>query len=192
MKLKFKLDVTLSNCHSITSGKVYSAVIEKERKGDYLGSTVQMVPHLTDYIQEQLIRASEMEINGVRPDICLVELGGSVGDMEGLVFCEAIAQLTRNTLPDCDSCFVHLSYVPTIHGNEIKTKPTQHSIRTVRSTSVEAPEIALPTSERKTNFTYFHLLLIVYLLGMGIFPDFLILRMQQNILKPADVEKVAR
>lgn len=154
------LDVTLSNCHSITSGKIYSAVIEKERKGDYLGSTVQMVPHLTDYIQEQLLKASKMEINGKTPDICLVELGGSIGDLEGLVFCEAIAQLTRNILPDCDSCFVHLSYVPTIHGSEIKTKPTQHSIRTVRS--------------------------------MGIFPDFLILRMQHNIFKTADVEKVAR
>lgn len=168
-KLKFKLDlgnyerflnVTLSNCHSITSGKIYSAVIEKERKGDYLGSTVQMVPHVTDYIQEQLRNASQMKINGNDPDICLVELGGSIGDMEGLVFCEAIAQLTRNTLPDSDSCFVHLSYVPTINGEEIKTKPTQHSIRTVRS--------------------------------LGIFPDFLILRMQKNVLKAADIEKVAR
>ena len=115
------LNVTLANCHSITSGKVYRDVIEKERRGDYLGATVQMVPHMTDYIQELILAASKGAIKpdkgtgnkmeNVSPDVCLVELGGSIGDMEGLVFCEAIAQLTRNTLKDEDSCFVHLSFV---------------------------------------------------------------------------------
>jgi CTP synthase len=156
------LQVNLSNCHSITSGKIYRDVIEKERRGDYLGATVQMVPHMTDYIQELLLKGAKVKVtdkNDRENDICLVELGGSIGDLEGLVFCEAIAQLTRNTLKENESCFVHLSYVPTIHGKEIKTKPTQHSIRTVRS--------------------------------MGIFPDFLILRSETNIAQ-TEMEKVSR
>lgn len=156
------LEVNLSNCHSITSGKIYRDVIEKERRGDYLGATVQMVPHMTDYIQELLLKASKVKVtdkNERDNDICLVELGGSIGDLEGLVFCEAIAQLTRNTLKEDESCVVHLSYVPTIHKTEIKTKPTQHSIRTVRS--------------------------------MGIFPDFLILRSETNIPQ-SDMDKVGR
>jgi len=131
------LNIELTGSHSITSGKVYKNVIEKERRGDYLGATVQMVPHMTDYIQEELIRAAKIPVDGNKEnDICIVELGGTIGDMEGLVFCEAIAQLTRNTLPEHDSCFVHLSYVPTIHGDESKTKPTQQSIRTVRSLGI--------------------------------------------------------
>lgn len=130
------LNIELTKYHSITSGKIYKEVIEKERRGDYLGATVQMVPHITDYIQEQIIRGAELDINGKKNDICIVELGGTIGDMEGLVFCEAIAQLTRNTLKEEDSCVVHLSYVPTIHKDESKTKPTQQSIRTVRSLGI--------------------------------------------------------
>ena len=143
------LNVNLSNCNSITSGKIYRDVIEKERRGDYLGATVQMVPHLTDYIQYLLINGSKNESDcSSENDICLVELGGSIGDLEGLVFCEAIAQLTRNTLKEDDSCFVHLSYVPTIHGNEVKTKPTQQSMRTVRSMGI-FPDFLILRSESK-------------------------------------------
>ena len=145
------LNVELSGCHSITSGKIYKDVIDKERRGDYLGATVQMVPHITDYIQQQIIKASKeiVEDGNKENDVCIIELGGSIGDMEGLVFCEAIAQFTRNILNENDSCFVHLSYVPTIHENEFKTKPTQQSMRTVRS--------------------------------LGIFPDFLILRSEKDM-----------
>jgi CTP synthase len=141
------LNINLRGSHSITSGKVYKNVIEKERRGDYLGATVQMVPHITDYIQEELMRAAKIPVDGDKEnDICIVELGGTIGDMEGLVFCEAIAQLTRNTLKENDSCFVHLSYVPTIHGDESKTKPTQQSMRTVRSLGI-FPDFLILRSE---------------------------------------------
>jgi CTP synthase len=91
------LDVTLTRDHNLTTGKVYSQVIQAERRGDYLGKTVQVIPHVTDAIQSWLDRVSHQAVDrskdGTAPDVCLVEVGGTVGDIESLVFLEALRQL---------------------------------------------------------------------------------------------------
>lgn len=127
------LHIRLTGDHSLTSGKVFEHILRRERKGDYLGKTIQIVPHVTDYIQEYIEHAAHIPIEGTKPDICIVELGGTIGDIEGLMYAEALSQLTRTKLEYEDYCFVHLSLVPLVGKDEIKTKPTQHSIKTIRS-----------------------------------------------------------
>lgn len=144
------LNIELCGDHSITTGKVYENVIKKERKGDYLGKTVQIVPHITDYIQEHIQRIAVQSVTpkAKTPDICIIELGGTIGDIEGLIYTEALSQLTRTKLKQFEYCFVHLSLVPTIHGDEIKTKPTQHSIKNIRREGIN-PDILILRTTRK-------------------------------------------
>lgn len=108
-------------------------MIERERKGDYLGKTVQVVPHITDAIQEWVQKVARIPVDDTNeePDVCIIELGGTVGDMESMPFVEAMAQLRRRAGRD-NFMQIHVSYVPIIHGEQ-KTKPTQHAIKTVRS-----------------------------------------------------------
>jgi len=126
----------LNNC---TTGRIYSNVIAKERRGDYLGATVQVIPHVTDEIKDWVRRASEGY------DVAMIEIGGTVGDIESLPFLEAIRQLGveygRNAL------YMHLTLVPYLRAaNEIKTKPTQHSVKELRSIGIQ-PDILLCRSE---------------------------------------------
>ena len=135
-------DVNSSVEDNITTGQIYNKVIERERKGDYLGGTVQIIPHVTDQIKEFVLN------NNKGVDFCLCEIGGTVGDIEGLPFFEAIRQL-GNELPDNQTCFVHLTLVPYIAAAaEIKTKPTQHSVKELRSIGIQ-PDVLLCRSEKR-------------------------------------------
>lgn len=130
------LGIQLTRDNNITTGKIYQSVIARERKGDYLGRTVQVVPHITDAIQEWIMRVAQVPVDdsGETPDVCIIELGGTVGDIESAPFVEALVQLRHKLTKDPNSSFfnIHVSYVPLIHGEE-KTKPTQHAIKQMRS-----------------------------------------------------------
>ncbi len=140
---------TMRKTNNFTTGQVYENVIRKERRGEYLGATVQVIPHITDEIQ-RLIRLSA---DGC--DVALVEVGGTVGDIESLPFLEAIRQM-RVELGDDKSLFIHLTLVPYIAtAGELKTKPTQHSVKELRTIGVQ-PDVLicrtdrpLPQSERQ-------------------------------------------
>lgn len=126
---------------NVTSGRIYKTIIERERRGDYLGATVQVIPHVTDQIK-QFCLSKALTDDGEDVDFVLVEIGGTVGDIEGLPFFEAIRQLGQD-LPRGQSCFVHLTllpYIPT--AGEMKTKPTQHSVKELRSIGIQ-PDILL-------------------------------------------------
>jgi len=126
---------------NFTTGQVYDAVISRERKGEYLGGTVQVIPHITDEIKKRVLDVDE----GI--DVVIVEIGGTVGDIEGLPFLEAIRQL-RNDLGKENSLFVHLTLVPFIKtADEMKTKPTQHSVNELRRIGIQ-PDILLCRTER--------------------------------------------
>ncbi len=123
----------LSRVNYLTTGQVYWNVIRRERRGDYLGHTVQVVPHVTDEIKRLVRRAQE----ATGAQVTIVEVGGTVGDIEGLPYLEAIRQL-RDELPREDTCFVHLTYVPVLSTTgELKTKPTQHSVRELREVGIQ-------------------------------------------------------
>src|SRR6201985_1651867 len=128
--------VAAAQSDNVTSGRIYSQVIERERKGGYLGRTVQVIPHVTDMIKEFVM-------TGVDDlDFLLVEIGGTVGDIEGLPFFEAIRQL-HNDLPRGQTAFVHLTLVPYIEAaGELKTKPHQHSVKELRAIGIQ-PDILL-------------------------------------------------
>ena len=129
------LDIRLSRDHNITTGKVYQSVINKERKGDYLGKTVQVVPHITDEIQEWIERVAQIPVDGSGqcPDVCLIEVGGTVGDIESSVFLEALRQFRFRVGKD-RMCLVHVTLVPVMGSmGEQKTKPTQQTVRDLRS-----------------------------------------------------------
>ena len=118
------VDEDLSAASNVTTGKVYSEVIAKERRGDYLGATVQVIPHVTNEIKERILRAGRAS----KADVLVCEVGGTVGDIESQPFLEAIRQL-KNDLGRDNVFYVHVSLVPAIHGDELKTKPTQHSVQ---------------------------------------------------------------
>jgi len=127
--------------HNFTTGQVYEAVIERERRGDYLGGTVQVIPHITDEIKDRIRRIA------FDTDIVIVEIGGTVGDIESLPFLEAIRQFGLE-VERGDACFVHLSLLPYIRTTkELKTKPTQHSVKALREIGIQ-PDILLCRSER--------------------------------------------
>jgi CTP synthase len=127
---------------NITTGRIYQEIIAKERRGDYLGATVQVIPHVTDAIKEFITTGNE----GF--DFVLVEIGGTVGDIEGLPFLEAIRQL-GNELPRHHSVFIHLTLLPFIPAaGELKTKPTQHSVKELRSIGIQ-PDILLCRADRE-------------------------------------------
>jgi CTP synthase len=135
---------------NITTGQIYKTILEKERRGDYLGATVQVIPHVTDEIKRFVLADP-----GEGVDFVLVEIGGTVGDIEGLPFFEAIRQLGQE-LPRGHACYIHLTLLPYIKtAGEMKTKPTQHSVKELRSIGIQ-PDILLcrceqeiPKSERR-------------------------------------------
>jgi CTP synthase len=135
---------------NITTGQIYKTIIEKERRGDYLGATVQVIPHVTGEIKDFVLSDP-----GEGVDFVLVEVGGTVGDIEGLPFFEAIRQLGQE-LPRGHACFIHLTLLPFIKtAGEMKTKPTQHSVKELRSIGIQPDillcrcEMPIPESERK-------------------------------------------
>ncbi|CAL3970689.1 unnamed protein product [Diplocarpon coronariae] len=125
------LNITLTRENNITTGKIYQHVIERERRGDYLGKTVQVVPHLTDAIQDWIERVARIPVDDTneQPDVCIVELGGTVGDIESAPFIEAMRQLKRRAGKN-NFLQIHVSLIPVIQGEQ-KTKPTQQAIRDV-------------------------------------------------------------
>ncbi|KZO98562.1 CTP synthase [Calocera viscosa TUFC12733] len=126
------LDVTLSRENNITTGKIYSEVIQRERRGDYLGKTVQIIPHVTNAIQDWIERVSHVPVDDTdeTPDVCIVELGGTVGDIESAPFIEAMRQFQFRVGHE-NFALIHVSLVPDMHGEQ-KTKPTQATVRDVR------------------------------------------------------------
>ena len=137
------IDENLHRGANLTTGAVYSAVIAKERRGDYLGKTVQVIPHITDEIKERIRRYAEAEA----ADLVIVEIGGTVGDIESLPFLEAIRQL-RNEVGRDRCAFVHVSLMPFIGpSGELKTKPTQHSVKELRALGIQ-PDVIVARSDR--------------------------------------------
>src|SRR5512135_498142 len=137
---RFTSTVT-TRAHSITTGKIYQTVIEKERRGDYLGKTVQVIPHVTDEIKEGIKRVANDN------DVVLVEIGGTVGDIESLPFLEAIRQF-RQDVGRGNAVNVHLTLVPHLAtSDELKTKPTQHSVKELLSIGIQ-PDILLCRADR--------------------------------------------
>ncbi len=130
------IGVELTGDHNITTGKIYRNVIEKERKGEYLGQTVQIIPHVTDEIKSWIRRVAEES----GADVCLVEIGGTVGDIEGMPFLEAVRQM-KNELKHEDFMLVHVTLIPLDTGGEQKTKPTQHSVKELRSLGLQPDAI---------------------------------------------------
>src|SRR6188768_1681165 len=140
--------VSARQSDNITSGRIYQQIIARERRGDYLGATVQVIPHVTDAIKE----FARAEVDDL--DFVLCEIGGTVGDIESLPFMEAIRQL-RNDLGRASTCFIHVTLVPYIAAaGELKTKPTQHSVRDLTSLGIQPDVLVcrcdreLPESER--------------------------------------------
>ena len=135
------IQLRLTEANNSTTGKIYQTVIEKERRGDYLGKTVQVIPHITNEIKATIKRLSD------ELDVVIVEIGGTVGDIESLPFLEAIRQM-RNEVGQDNSIFVHLTLVPFIEpSGELKTKPTQHSVKELREIGIQ-PDILLCRTDR--------------------------------------------
>ncbi|AFV03930.1 CTP synthase [Dehalobacter sp. UNSWDHB] len=127
------IDVPLSKNSNVTAGKIYWSVITKERKGDYLGGTVQVIPHITNEIKERIYRVAR-ESN---PDVVITEIGGTVGDMESLPFLEAIRQV-RGDMGKENVCYIHVTLLPYLSASgEVKTKPTQHSVKELRGIGIQ-------------------------------------------------------
>src|SRR5437016_10290491 len=136
------VDENLTVASNVTTGKIYQDVIARERRGDYLGATVQVIPHVTNVIKEKILRAAK----DPQADVVVVEVGGTVGDIESLPFLEAIRQL-KNDLGRQNVFYVHCSLVPVIRGEEMKTKPTQHSVQALRAIGIQ-PDAIVARSER--------------------------------------------
>lgn len=126
------LDINLRKDNNITTGRIYNSVIEKERRGEFLGATVQVIPHITDEIISQILKASKLPIKNNIPDICIIEIGGTVGDIEVSPFIEAIQQMKM--LGENEFCHVHVAMA--ISNPEIKTKPIQQSVSILRSKGI--------------------------------------------------------
>lgn len=137
------LDITLQRDNNITTGKIYQNVISKERRGDFLGKTVQVVPHVTDTIQGWVTRVAETPVSdtGEVPDVCVIELGGTIGDIEGMQYVEAFRQLQFKAGRD-NFCLVHVSLVVETNNGEQKTKPTQQNVRELRALGLAPDFIA--------------------------------------------------
>lgn len=140
------IDDNLSKWSNVTTGKIYWSVISKERKGDYLGGTVQVIPHITNEIKESILRVGQES----SPDVVITEIGGTVGDIESLPFLEAIRQL-QNDLGHSNVIFIHVTLLPYLSkAGELKTKPTQHSVKELRSLGIQ-PDIIILRSEKEIN-----------------------------------------
>ncbi|MBE0516465.1 MAG: CTP synthase (glutamine hydrolyzing) [Methanophagales archaeon] len=163
------MDVELGREHNITTGTIYAAVIERERKGEYLGQTVQIIPHVTNEIKARIRAVAAKPLQGLRVspsearggtgrardgaepqnsgvDICLVEIGGTVGDIESMPFLEAVRQMQREEEED-DFLFIHVTLVPFTALNEQKTKPTQHSVKALRELGLQ-PDVIVCRSKK--------------------------------------------
>ncbi|MEW6308534.1 MAG: CTP synthase [Bacillota bacterium] len=137
------MDVDLGKHNNVTTGKIYLSVISRERKGDFLGVTVQVIPHITNEIKERIHRVAHES----GADVVIVEIGGTVGDIESLPYLEAIRQL-RTDLPRGHALYIHVSLVPFIEAaGELKTKPTQHSVKELRSIGIQ-PDIIVCRTQR--------------------------------------------
>ncbi len=135
------IDENLSKRSNTTTGGVYSSVIARERRGDFLGRTVQVIPHVTDEIKDRIHRLADEDI-----DVVIVEIGGTVGDIEIVPFIEAIRQFRRDIGRD-NVCYVHLTLVPYLVSGEQKTKPTQHSVTELRSRGIQ-PDVIVCRSDK--------------------------------------------
>lgn len=136
------IDINLSKLSNITTGKIYSSVIRKERRGDYLGGTVQVIPHITNEIKEKVFQTAEQ----TGADVVITEIGGTVGDIESLPFLEAIRQIKSDIGKD-NVMYIHTTLVPYIKAaGEMKTKPTQHSVKELRSLGIQ-PDVIILRSE---------------------------------------------
>ena len=136
------VSVRMSKRNNFTTGQIYESVIKKERRGDYLGGTVQVIPHITDEIKHFI------RVGAADADVAIVEIGGTVGDIESLPFLEAIRQMSLQ-LGRHNVCFIHLTLVPYIaSAGEIKTKPTQHSVKELREIGIQ-PDIVLCRADRR-------------------------------------------
>src|SRR5660398_65374 len=136
-------DVNLTKYSSITTGKIYNSVISKERRGDYLGATVQVIPHITNEIKDKIKRAAKAQ----EADIVITEIGGTVRDIESLPFMEAIRQMKHDEGKD-NVIYIHVTLVPYLSkAGELKTKPTQHSVKELRSIGIQ-PDILVCRAER--------------------------------------------
>ena len=132
----------MKRSNNFTAGQIYKSVLEKERRGDYLGKTVQVIPHVTNEIQEFIKRGAAADL-----DVAIVEIGGTVGDIESLPFLEAVRQMALRMGPS-NSAFVHLTYVPWIAAaGELKTKPTQHTVQKMREIGIQ-PDVLLCRADR--------------------------------------------
>ena len=141
------IDINLTKNCNTTSGKVYDTVLKKERRGDYLGSTVQVVPHVTNEIKERILRPGK-EGN---PDVVITEIGGTVGDIESQPFLEAIRQMKREVGAD-NVLYIHCTLVPYLHASgEAKTKPTQHSVNELQGLGIHPDIIACRVEQRMTD-----------------------------------------
>ncbi len=140
------VDENLSRSHNVTTGQIYHSVLAKERHGDYLGGTIQVIPHVTNEIKRRILEAARINDS----DVLIVEVGGTVGDIEGQPFLEAIRQL-RKDLGRNSTFYVHVTLLPYISGsNELKTKPTQHSVRELRSMGIQ-PDMIICRSDLPVN-----------------------------------------
>ncbi|MDO8963325.1 MAG: CTP synthase, partial [Coriobacteriia bacterium] len=137
------IDEALNRESNVTAGSVYQNLIAKERRGDFLGGTVQVIPHVTNEIKERIVRLAEK----TQPDVVITEVGGTVGDIESLPFLEAIRQLKKDVGRD-NVCYIHVTLVPYIAASsELKTKPTQHSVKELRSIGIQ-PDFIVCRSDR--------------------------------------------
>jgi len=141
------IDVPLSKYSNVTAGKIYWSVISKERRGDYLGATVQVIPHITNEIKDRIYRVAT-ESN---PDIVITEIGGTVGDMESLPFLEAIRQV-RGDIGKENVCYVHVTLLPYLSASgEVKTKPSQHSVKELRGIGIQPNILVCRADEEISN-----------------------------------------
>jgi len=136
------MDISLSSLNNVTAGRIYKTVIDKERRGDYLGGTVQVIPHITNEIKERMHRLARES----GADVVIVEIGGTVGDIESLPFLDAIRQM-RIEIGRENVLYMHVTLVPQLSiGGELKTKPTQHSVKELRSIGIRADVLVCRTS----------------------------------------------
>ncbi|MBX9949968.1 MAG: CTP synthase [Candidatus Obscuribacterales bacterium] len=137
------INLDLGRMNNVTAGWIYKSVLEKERRGDYLGGTVQMIPHVTNEIKNFVRNAAKTS----QAEVVIVEVGGTVGDIESLIFLEAIRQLRKDVGRD-NVCYIHVTMIPNLRAtNELKTKPTQHSVDTLRSRGIQ-PDILCCRTEK--------------------------------------------
>ena len=139
------IDMNLSKASNVTTGKIYQAVINKERKGEYLGSTIQVIPHITNEIKNRVLRVGRED----NADIVITEIGGTVGDIESQPFLEAIRQVKKDVPNKNDVLYVHVTLIPYIAAaGELKTKPTQHSVKELRGIGIQ-PDIIVCRTEHE-------------------------------------------